>query len=279
MIKLGVPHKDQVKVDSLASAINNSKLELESINADKVSKQKELNNVLSQLDFAVADLEQRQEATSKAIDNNLSKIDKLNAEIVSLESVKADLETKVLEVASSIEEEKSKVSTTIKGFEQTESNKLKSLNIDVTTLEAKKSELEDFIQVLSMDSLTNSVTVDNLKEEITKLEAELIIKRKEDLELEQNMSSVSSTHEILSNEVVLLQSDITNLNNIINSLNTEITKIEDIKSTLTNEVEALNTSKEEFNREKLAFQANKELILLREQFIIEKYNLAGVPYK
>jgi len=278
MIKLGAPSKDQVKVDSLANTINNSKLELESINAERDSKQKELNDVLTQLDFAVLDLEQRQEATNMSIDYNLTKIDKLNAEIADLESVKAELEGKVAEITESIESEKSKISSDIKDFEKVESKKLKSITAEVTALESKKAELQDFIQVLSIDSLANSVTVENLKEEISKLEAELVIKRAEDLELESSYSEVSATHEVLSNEVTSLQADITNLHDIINSLSVQISKSEEVKAALTTEVDALNLTKEEFNREKLAFQANKELILLREQFIIEKYNLAGVPY-
>ena len=278
MIKLGAPSKDQVKVDSLANTINNSKLELESINAERDSKQKELNDVLTQLDFAVLDLEQRQEATNMSIDYNLTKIDKLNAEIADLESVKAELEGKVAEITESIESEKSKISSHIKDFEKVESKKLKSITAEVTALESKKAELQDFIQVLSIDSLANSVTVENLKEEISKLEAELVIKRAEDLELESSYSEVSATHEVLSNEVTSLQADITNLHDIINSLSVQISKSEEVKAALTTEVDALNLTKEEFNREKLAFQANKELILLREQFIIEKYNLAGVPY-
>jgi len=278
MIKLGVQHKDQVKVDSLAGSINSSKLELESINTERESKQKELNDVLTQLDFAVEDLTNKTKQAEIELLGKTEQLNKLDEEIKSLAGIKFELETKLFELGEDIELSKELKSKEISKLELVEGKKLRSLNVEVSVLEARKSELEDFIQVLSIDSLANSVTVENLKEEIAKLEIELVDKRNEDLELDTQFSEVSATNEVLSSEVVSLQADVTNLNDIINSLSTEITKIEEIKSTLTSEVDALNASKEEFNREKLAFQANKELILLREQFIIEKYNLAGVPY-
>lgn len=279
MIKLGVPQsKDQVKVDNLSVTINNAKLELESINKDKVDKQKELNDVLTKLDFAVEDLENKSKQTEVELSNKETELQKLDKEVRELAKVKFDLEAKVFELNESIELSKELKVKEIAGLEVTEGKKLKSLNIDVFKLESQKKELEQYIEVLSIESSENAVSLESIKKEVSDIDDILKEKQNEDLILSGRLAEVEGVHAGLSTQVTSLTADIDNLTSIIDSLNIEIGKIEEIKSALQSEVDVLNSSKEDFNRERLEFQKNKELILLREQFIIEKYNLAGVPY-
>jgi len=279
MIKLGVQHKDQVKVDSLANTINSAKLELESINKETILKQKELNDVLSRLDFAILDLDNQFKDFDSKVELKNNELTKLNSEVFNLTAIKSELIDKLNELEETIELEKSSISSNIKEFEQSESKKLKVITSDVAKLEAKKLELEDYITVLSIDSQSNMIALDDLKKELSGLEEELVIKRKEDNILSSNLDSYSDKESSLLSSVSNLTADVNNLNEIINSINVEITKANEVKDVLTKEVEALNIEKDEFNREKLAFQSQKEMILLREQFIMDKYLTAGVPYK
>jgi chromosome segregation ATPase len=279
MIKLGIPQsKDQVKVDSLVSTINSTKLELEEILAKKNLTQKELNDTLIRLDFAVEECESQVKVDEFNLTNTNLKLKQLNDEVAKLELIKAELLDKVIEASNELESSKESIKSDILEFTASESTVLHKLQEDIKVLNAKKLNLEQYIEVLSLDSSDNEIALNDIKAEVSKLEVELVIKRNEELELSRLFSEVSDTHKLLSDEVVSLHVDITNMNDIINSLSAEITNIKLIKDKLQSEVDTLTFSKEEFNREKLAFQANKELILLREQFIIEKYNLAGVPY-
>ena len=142
MIKLGVPHKDQVKVDSLVSTINSTKLELEEILKKKDLTQKELNDTLTRLDFAVEECDSQVKANEFNLTNTNLKLKQLNDEVAKLESVKSDLLDKVVEISNELESSKELIKAEIVDFTASESIDLYTLQSDVATLKAKKIELE-----------------------------------------------------------------------------------------------------------------------------------------
>lgn len=279
MIKLGVTHKDQVKVDSLVSTINSTKLELEEILKKKNLTQKELNDTLTKRDFAVEEGESQAKANEFNLTNTTLKLNQINNEVTKLELVKTNLLDKVIEISNELESSKESIKLELDAFTTSESVVLGDVKLEIDVLMVKKSELEQYIEVLSLDSSNNTIALEDIKSDLVKLEVSLVSKRDEELELSRSYDEVSGTHKVLSDEVVSLQADITNLNEIINTVSVEITKAQTSKAELLEEVDGLNKDKELFAREKFNFSKDRELIMLKEQFIIDKYAIAGVPYK
>jgi chromosome segregation ATPase len=265
-------------LNALAVSINNIKFEIKSIEDTKNIKQAELNDIFTRIDFAMEDLVHQENLLGSVIDDNNSQIQKLSLEISELENKKSEVINELLALEKEISSKKESIVTDLASYTDTHSKKLKSLKQDIKALEEEKTKLNDFVEVLSIDTSDSGVILENIKAEIDLLSAQLDEKTKEYNLLDDKMFEIQSYMDKSSKKIETNTNKIKDLEETISSLSLEVEGLEKTKSTYLSEVAKFLEEREQLNREKLAFQTERQKLQGREEFIREKYQLAGVAF-
>jgi len=271
-------NKDTSKVDSLVLTINSAKAELDEVTVKQLNKEKELNDVLTRLDFLTSDLDNKIAEYDSTIEKKTLEVNKLNLQVDTLSNLVIDLTEEKNKLSEVINSEKISVTEKIADYEKSESKNLKKLTIDVIGLTVEKEKLQAFIEILSMESSENHAVLADLKAQVSDMENTLSGKRQDaedvDCKVEATQSIiVKLKKEINSNSLELLE-----LNQIIEDATNAVGVLKKEEGTLTTEVAKLKEDRDAFVLEKFNFAKEKEMFVLKEAFIQEKYNQAGIKY-
>jgi len=271
-------NKDTSKVDSLVLTINSAKAELDEVTVKQLNKEKELNDVLTRLDFLTSDLDNKIAEHDSTIEKKTLEVNKLNLQVDTLSNLVIDLTEEKNKLSEVINSEKISVTEKIADYEKSESKNLKKLTIDVIGLNAEKEKLQTFIEILSMESSENHAVLADLKAQVSDMENTLSGKRQDtedvDCKVEATQSMVVKLEkEIISNSLELLE-----LNQIIEDATNAVGVLKKEEGTLNTEVSKLKEDRDAFVLEKFNFAKEKEMFVLKEAFIQEKYNQAGIKY-
>lgn len=264
-------------LNALAVSINNINLEILAVKENKIKEEKSLNDILTRTDFAKEDFDRQESEQNAIISNYQETIKSLSEDINFLLAKKQAIESEIINI-SDIDSVKADVKTKIAEFEDEESKKLKALKSQVKEYEDKVEELKGFIDVLAVDYSENMFTVGGIKQELEDLEVKLSSKREELDTLQSNIEDVQAKSTELSLVILSYDEKSAELESKIASLNEELASLEKENADLMARNSKIKEERDTLEKEKLGFLTEKNNILMKEEFIKERYLLAGVKY-
>ena len=271
-------NKDTSKVDSLVLTINSAKAELDEVTVKQLNKEKELNDVLTRLDFLTSDLDNKIAEYDSTIEKKSLEVNKLNLQVDTLSNLVIDLTEEKNKLSEVINLEKVSVTEKIAEYEKSESKNLKKLTVDVIGLTAEKEKLQSFIEILSMESSENHAVLADLKAQVSDMENTLSGKRQDAEDVDSHVKVTQSMIVKLDKEINTNSLELLELNQIIEDATNAVGVLKKEEGTLTTEVAKLKEDRDAFVLEKFNFAKEKEMFVLKEAFIQEKYNQAGIKY-
>lgn len=270
--------KKREVLDSLTIAINEGKKELEDIESQKKGKIKELATVVKRFDENdtlvkehIESLKEKKEEIKGKLNTVVDQCNEairtrneLQAEIdglgASLSSRKEDIDIEVAQYEKEAKKESKALAKSI--LEQTDI--LNTLNLNIEALKMENSNL-----VANINSNKEVVarathildTAESKEKELTEL---IATKTKEAISLGED---VAEKGDVLAG----IERRITSKEGVLKGIERDI-------ATREVELEALDKEKKSFERDKLVFSEQRQLILAKEQFVKDKYELAGLKY-
>ena len=276
-IKLEIKNA-QNKLSEIMGAINNERLQQEKAERDtqetkvyleKVSK--EIIAIDKQKEENKNDFQNKKQGYVEILNGITTDITTLKSEIVNLKTQKK-IETESLDV------HKTSVRKQISALRKEYDSEIEEYTGEINKLKAEKVTLKEDRTVF-LDDINENVhlfneskaRLDNIN--LSVLEAGKVLKNTEK-EIEIKTTALTVMLLTLSDNTT----EQTSLLNKIKEAKKEITELNTNKDTLQEEVALLDKEKSEFIKGKLALQQEKEVLAQREEFIKEKYEVAGVNY-
>lgn len=271
--------KKREVLDSLTIAINEGKKELEKIQKDKKEAEKELTsftdsffeskNSSNELFATLKNKEEKQKERvaelSKKISEITEKISKLQAEINGL--------------STSFTSRKEGVDRDVAVYEKEATKKSKALAKSILEQEESVKTLEETNNSLKAENTGLISNINSNKEVVAKATKTLE-------EAEKKEKGLSVLIEAKTKEAISLSEDITEKENTLKDINRNIESKDGVLRGLNRdiafrqtELTSLHKEKEDFEREKLTFSEQRTMILAKEQFVKEKYEMAGLKYE
>lgn len=265
----------QAKLSSIMTAINQENLTIE----EKIKKAKEINEEILELEL---NIEKTIVQTKKAKEEKIKAQDELIEAQTETRKQKAEL-SYILGKKDSAEKE-------FNDLVEQNRNEIQKINNEkiIFTREVEKKKEEIFKAIKEAEEIRKNVLIEisKLEEKIdtlTKLE-EAENKKLDKLKLDYKdliieKDQVEALLRSLDNKLIDQEAIVSKNENKISSLDLEIIEKTKEKEKLLSEIEVLEKGKADFIQAKITLQKDKEELANRELFIMDKYELAGLPYR
>lgn len=265
----------QAKLSGIMTAINQENLTIE----EKIKKSKEINDEILELEL---NIEKTIVQTKKAKEEKIKAQDELIEAQTETRKQKGEL-SYILSKKDSAEKE----FNDLVEHNKHEIQKITNEKI-IFTREVEKKKEEIFKAIKEAEEIRKNVLIEisKLEEKIdtlTKLE-EAENKKLDKLKLDYKdlvaeKDKVEALLRSLDNKLIDQEATVSKNENKINSLDLEIIEKTKEKEKLLSEIEVLEKGKSDFIQAKITLQKDKEELANRELFIMDKYELAGLPYR
>ena len=265
-------------LDSLTIAINEGKKELEDIETEKKGKIKELATVVKRFDENDTLVKEHITSLKNKESIQKEKLVSINEKIDTKKKERDDLQTEIDGLGSVLSARKEAIDVEVAQYEKEAKKESKALAKSILEQTDVLNTLNLNIEALKMENTNLIANVKNNKEVVAK--ATHILDTAESKEKELTELIATKTKEAIS-----LGEDVAEKGNVLAGIERRITSKEGVlkgveRDITTREVElgALEKEKLNFERDKLVFSEQRQLILAKEQFVKEKYELAGLKY-
>ena len=265
-------------LDSLTIAINEGKKELEDIETEKKGKIKELATVVKRFDENDTLVKEHITSLKNKESIQKEKLVSINEKIDTKKKERDDLQTEIDGLGSVLSARKEAIDVEVAQYEKEAKKESKALAKSILEQTDVLNTLNLNIEALKMENTNLIANVKNNKEVVAK--ATHILDTAESKEKELTELIATKTKEAIS-----LGEDVAEKGNVLAGIERRITSKEGVlkgveRDIAAREVElgALEKEKLNFERDKLVFSEQRQLILAKEQFVKEKYELAGLKY-
>jgi len=265
-------------LDSLTIAINEGKKELEDIETQKKGKIKELATVVKRFDENDTLVKEHITSLKDKESTQKEKLVSINEKIDTKKKERDDLQTEIDGLGSVLSARKEAIDVEVAQYEKEAKKESKALAKSILEQTDVLNTLKLNIEALKMENTNLIANVKNNKEVVAK--ATHILDTAESKEKELTELIATKTKEAIS-----LGEDVAEKGNVLAGIERRITSKEGVlkgveRDIATREVElgALEKEKHNFERDKLVFSEQRQLILAKEQFVKDKYELAGLKY-
>jgi len=265
-------------LDSLTIAINEGKKELEDIETQKKGKIKELATVVKRFDENDTLVKEHITSLKDKESTQKEKLVSINEKIDTKKKERDDLQTEIDGLGSVLSARKEAIDVEVAQYEKEAKKESKALAKSILEQTDVLNTLKLNIEALKMENTNLIANVKNNKEVVAK--ATHILDTAESKEKELTELIATKTKEAIS-----LGEDIAEKTDVLAGIERRITSKEGVlkgveRDIATREVElgALEKEKHNFERDKLVFSEQRQLILAKEQFVKDKYELAGLKY-
>lgn len=270
--------KKREVLDSLTIAINEGKKELEDIEKEKKGKIKELATVVKRFDENDTLINERIASLKDKESIQKEKLVSINKEIDTKEEERDDLQERVDTLGAYFKEEKARIDAEVSAYEKEAKKESKALAKSILEQQNVFDQLFESNRTLKVQNEGLVANINSNKEVVAK--ATRILETAESKEKE-----LTTLIEVKTKEAISLGEDIAEKTEVVATLTKSITSKEGVlkgiqRDIATKEVElgALDKEKADFERAKLIFSEQRTLILAKEQFVKDKYELAGLKY-
>lgn len=269
----------QEALDGIVISTNQAKAELQDAITQKKQIEKDIAELEDKLATAKSDFEKSvaelEEKKQSFIANTESESEKYTSAKAETDSVLAELQS----LKELFESKKASLEDDIKEHEKSCSVTLKQIQSDIASssekLESLKSEIESTL-VLHNDVISEYEKmkdfVANADSKVKELQAQEETLK---VSLENNTRASFAATQLAEQK----KQEYDDMVAKMEQLNHDLTNTQIKRDEMINEMSIYASEREGLSREKLLFQNEKSEILMKEQFIREKYELAGVPYK
>jgi len=275
--------KDVIKkrdvLDSLTTAINQSKKELEDLDIQKEAKIKELGGIIKDFDKNNTVIKEHVESLKVKEEAQKTKIKVINEEISEVEAKREEVKEDIRTLSTLFATKKAKIDSEVAVYEKEATKKSKALAKSILEQEEVLKNLTESTANLEKENKDLVANIASNKAVVSKAQNtldEVNRKEKELTELSESKTKylISLSEDINEKEKVSsdLDKSILSRKGVLTGLNRDIGAKEA-------ELVSLNKEKGDFEREKLIFSETRVMILAKEQFIKEKYEIAGLKYE
>jgi len=270
--------KKREVLDSLTIAINEGKKELEDIETQKKGKIKELATVVKRFDENDTLVKEHIESLNgkkEEVKDKLSiVVDQCNEAIRTRNELQAEIDG----LDSVLSSRKEAIDVEVAQYEKEAKKESKALAKSILEQQNVFDQLFESNRTLKVQNENLVANINSNKEVVAK--ATRILETAESKEKE-----LTTLIEVKTKEAISLGEDIAEKTEVVATLTKSITSKEGVlkgiqRDIATKEVElgALDKEKADFERAKLIFSEQRTLILAKEQFVKDKYELAGLKY-
>lgn len=266
-------------LDGIVLATSQAKEELAEVTKTKKETVKEIKDLESQLSTAKTTLEKELSVIANLKGESTDELNSLLAEVNEKRVVLKKLNAEISEIENILSIKKNSIDEDIAKYTRDNSSELDSINNEIASKRKDLAKLVEDVETLSSTKASLATQYSEMKEFVDV--AENKVKELESLAKDVSESLEKNTRASFeaTNTTANKEKEYKELVSKMETLSHELAASQMQKSELDAERAAISHEREELSREKLAFQTERSNIALREQFIIEKYELAGVPYK
>ena len=266
-------------LDSLTIAINEGKKELEDIETEKKGKIKELATVVKRFDENDTLVKEHITSLKDKESIQKEKLVSINEKIETKKKERDDLQTEIDGLNATKTARKDAIDAEVSAYEKEAKKESKALAKSILEQQATLKDLSESNAELK---LTNDSLVANVKNN-----KEVVARATKILdEADSKEKALTTLIESKTKEIISLAEDIKGKEDALAGINRGITSKEGVLKGIDRdialrqvELSALNNERTDFERAKLVFSEQKALILAKEQFVKEKYEMAGLKYK
>ena len=266
-------------LDSLSTAINQGKKELEDIETEKKGKIKELATVVKRFDENDTLVKEHITSLKDKESIQKEKLVSINEKIDTKRKERDDLQTEIDGLNATKTARKDAIDAEVSAYEKEAKKESKALAKSILEQQATLKDLSESNAELK---LTNDSLVANVKNN-----KEVVARATKILdEADSKEKALTTLIESKTKEIISLAEDIKGKEDALAGINRGITSKEGVLKGIDRdialrqvELSALNNERTDFERAKLVFSEQKALILAKEQFVKEKYEMAGLKYK
>ena len=266
-------------LDSLSTAINQGKKELEDIETEKKGKIKELATVVKRFDENDTLVKEHITSLKDKESIQKEKLVSINEKIETKKKERDDLQTEIDGLNATKTARKDAIDAEVSAYEKEAKKESKALAKSILEQQATLKDLSESNAELK---LTNDSLVANVKNN-----KEVVARATKILdEADSKEKALTTLIESKTKEIISLAEDIKGKEDALAGINRGITSKEGVLKGIDRdialrqvELSALNNERTDFERAKLVFSEQKALILAKEQFVKEKYEMAGLKYK
>ena len=266
-------------LDSLSTAINQGKKELEDIETEKKGKIKELATVVKRFDENDTLVKEHITSLKDKESIQKEKLVSINEKIDTKRKERDDLQTEIDGLNATKTARKDAIDAEVSAYEKEAKKESKALAKSILEQQATLKDLSESNAELK---LTNDSLVANVKNN-----KEVVARATKILdEADSKEKALTTLIESKTKEIISLAEDIKGKEDALAGINRGITSKEGVLKGIDRDValrqvelSALNNERTDFERAKLVFSEQKALILAKEQFVKEKYEMAGLKYK
>jgi len=264
----------QNKLSNIMIAQNQEKLHLEKLEEDVIVLAKSNETGISKLDKLLSDIKEEENRFSVLKDQYFVDTQKIKAD-------KSKLEQQIHVLDNDIEEQKKL------HLELSDENVIYKEKIELD--KQKQSALIDSVQQykISLDQENEIIKWENadllaqkkkLGEEIVTIKKSIIQEKKLLIETSNQVPVIQKQVAELLETVTSIKEKIANKNKSIETLGLMVVEMELTKTQLQNDISILELDKKSRIEKKFQLQVDIQALNQREEFIKEKYQIAGMPY-
>ena len=265
-------------LDSLTIAINEGKKELEDIETEKKGKIKELATCVKRFNDNDELVKERITSLQEKKEEAKEKLNKINEKISEKEEERDDLQERVDTLGAYFKEKKAQIDEEVSVYEKEAKKDGKALAKSILEQQETLKNLSDNNNSLKDENNNLIANINNNRGIVSKAEKTLEQAEKKEKDISFLIERKTKDIILISEELSEKESELTSIEKEINSKRGVLGGINREIDNKQAELNALSKERSDFERDKLIFSEQKTLILAKEQFVKEKYELAGLKY-
>ncbi len=273
-----VLEKRRAELDSLSISINESKKELEGVEKSKKDKIKELAHVVKTFDDNDTIIKNKIDSIKSKCKLEESRLDLLVEQVNHLLKTKKEVEGEIDALKDVLAGKKAQIDSDTLEYEKDATKKSKALAKLISDQTEINDNLSTAINLLVKDKESLESAVANGKALVSEAYKKVNELEKQENELESIIKQKTQTIFTLSTDIEKKDTVLTVLGEKEEATQEVIVELNKRKDALLAEVTAMEKERSDFYREKLAFQEVKQLILVKEIYIKERFEQAGIKY-
>lgn len=273
-----VLEKRRAELDSLSISINESKKELEGVEKSKKDKIKELAHVVKTFDDNDTIIKNKIDSIKSKCKLEESRLDLLVEQVNHLLKTKKEVEGEIDALKDVLAGKKAQIDSDTLEYEKDATKKSKALAKLISDQQDILDNLSTAVNLLIKDKESLESAVANGKAFVSEAYKKVNELEKQENELESIIKQKTQTIFTLSTDIEKKDTVLTVLGEKEEATQEVIVELNKRKDALLAEVTAMEKERSDFYREKLAFQEVKQLILVKEIYIKERFEQAGIKY-
>lgn len=273
-----VLEKRRAELDSLSISINESKKELEGVEKSKKDKIKELAHVIKTFDDNDTIIKNKIDSIKSKCKLEESRLDLLVEQVNHLLKTKKEVEGEIDALKGVLAGKKAQIDSDTLEYEKDATKKSKALAKLISDQQDILDNLSTAVNLLVKDKESLESAVANGKALVSEAYKKVNELEKQENELESIIKQKTQTIFTLSTDIEKKDTVLTVLGEKEEATQEVIVELNKRKDALLAEVTAMEKERSDFYREKLAFQEVKQLILVKEIYIKERFEQAGIKY-